>query len=136
MLVAQLRLTLCNPMDFRLQGSSVHGIPQGRILEWIAMPFSRGSSPPREDFYLRAIQFTHLPKAEIKASSTPPFFLLFFFFNRVLIFFIYLLLAALGLCTAAYGLSLVAVSGGHSSLQSLVCSSWCLLLWQSVGSRV
>ena len=33
-------LTLCNPLDCSLQGSSVHGIVQARILEWVAMPFS------------------------------------------------------------------------------------------------
>ena len=41
-LVAQLCLTLCNPMDCSLPGSSVHGIFQARILEWAAIPFSRG----------------------------------------------------------------------------------------------
>ena len=40
MLVAQLCLTLCDPMDCSLPGSSVHGILQGRILEWVAIPFS------------------------------------------------------------------------------------------------
>ena len=39
--------TLCDPMDYSLPGSSVHGILQARILEWVAMPSSRGSSPPR-----------------------------------------------------------------------------------------
>ena len=34
---------LCNPMDYSLPGSSVHGILQARILEWVAIPFSRGS---------------------------------------------------------------------------------------------
>ena len=37
----------CNAMDYNLPGSSVHGILQARILEWIAMPSSRGSSQPR-----------------------------------------------------------------------------------------
>ena len=37
-------LTLCNPMDGSLQASSVHGILQARILEWVAMPSSKGSS--------------------------------------------------------------------------------------------
>ena len=37
----QLCPTLCNPMDYSLPGSSVHGIFQARILEWVAMPFSR-----------------------------------------------------------------------------------------------
>ena len=40
-LVAQLCLTLCNPMDCCLLGSSVHKMLQARILEWIAIPFSR-----------------------------------------------------------------------------------------------
>ena len=41
--VAQSCPTLCNPMDC-LPGSSVHGIFQARVLEWIAISFSRGSS--------------------------------------------------------------------------------------------
>ena len=43
----QLCLTLCNPMDCSPPGSSVHGILQARILECVAMPFSRGSSLTR-----------------------------------------------------------------------------------------
>ena len=39
--------TLCDVMDCSLPGSSVYGILQARILEWVAMPFSRGSSQPR-----------------------------------------------------------------------------------------
>ena len=46
--VAQLCLTLCDPMDCSLPGSSVHGIFQARILEWIAISFSSGSSQPRD----------------------------------------------------------------------------------------
>ena len=41
-LVTQLCLTLCNPMDCSPSGSSVHGILQGRTLEWVAIPFFRG----------------------------------------------------------------------------------------------
>ena len=41
-------LTLCDPMDGSPPGSSVHGIFQARILEWVAMPFSRRSSLPRD----------------------------------------------------------------------------------------
>ena len=41
-------LTLCNPMDCSPLGFSVHGILQSRILEWVAMPSSRGSSWPRD----------------------------------------------------------------------------------------
>ena len=43
-LVAQSCPTLCDLMDYSPPGSSVHGILQARILEWVAMPFSRGSS--------------------------------------------------------------------------------------------
>ena len=41
-------LTLCDPMDCSLPGSSVHGIPQARILEWVAISFSWGASRPRD----------------------------------------------------------------------------------------
>ena len=44
----QLCLTLCNPMDCSLPGSSVHGILQARIPDWVAISFSRGSSWPRD----------------------------------------------------------------------------------------
>ena len=47
-LVAQLCSTLCNPMDCSPPGSSVHGFLQARILEWVAIPFSKGSSWPRD----------------------------------------------------------------------------------------
>ena len=43
-LAAHLGPTLCDLMDYNLPGSSVHGIFQARILEWVAMPFSRESS--------------------------------------------------------------------------------------------
>ena len=39
-------LTLCNPVNCSPPGSSVHGILQARVLEWVAMPSSRGSSQP------------------------------------------------------------------------------------------
>ena len=43
-LVTQSCPILGKPMDYSLPGSSVHGILQARILEWVAIPFSRGSS--------------------------------------------------------------------------------------------
>ena len=48
MLVAQSHPMLCNPMDCNLPGSSVHGILQTRILEWVTMLSSRVSSQPRD----------------------------------------------------------------------------------------
>ena len=47
-LIAQLCPTLCDPMDCNPPGSSVHGILQARILKWVAIPFSRGSSQLRD----------------------------------------------------------------------------------------
>ena len=46
--VAQSCLTLCDPMDCSPPGSSVHGILQARVPEWVAISFSRGSSQPRD----------------------------------------------------------------------------------------
>ena len=46
-LVSQLCPILCDPMDYSLPGSSVHGILQARLLEWVAISFSRRSSWPR-----------------------------------------------------------------------------------------
>ena len=54
--VAQSCPTLCNPMDY-----TVHGILQARILEWVAFPFSRGSSQPRD--------WTHEPQRKPKNTG-------------------------------------------------------------------
>ena len=60
-LVSQSCLTLCDPMDGSPPGSSVHGILQARILEWIAISFSRGSSQPRDRTRSPAFQVDSLP---------------------------------------------------------------------------
>ena len=60
-LVIQLCLTLCDPMDCNPPGSSVHANFQARILEWDVMPFSRGSSATRDQtqvFHLAGRFFT------------------------------------------------------------------------------
>ena len=54
-LVTQLCPTLCDPMDCRPLGSSVHGILQARILEWVAITFSRGSSQLRNRTWVSCI---------------------------------------------------------------------------------
>ena len=66
-LVSKLCPTLCNPMDCSLPGSSVHGILQARILEWVAIAFSRGSFWPRDQIlvFCTALQADSL-------SSEPP----------------------------------------------------------------
>ena len=46
--VTQSCPTFCDPMDYSQPDSSIHGILQARILEWIAISFSRGSSRPRD----------------------------------------------------------------------------------------
>ena len=57
--VAQSCPTLCDPMDCNLLGFSIHGILQARILEWIAISFSRGSSRPRDQTQVSHIGGRH-----------------------------------------------------------------------------
>ena len=52
--VIQLCPTLCDPLDY-----TVRGILQARMLEWVSVPFSRGSSQPREDFRRIPYQLNH-----------------------------------------------------------------------------
>ena len=66
-LVAQLCLTLCHLTDYSPPGYSVHGIIQARILEWVAVPFSRGYSQPKIKHMSPALQADSLP-------SEPPVF--------------------------------------------------------------
>ena len=54
-LVPKSSLTLCNPMDCGLPGSSVQGIFQASILEWVAISFSRESFPPRDQTQVSCI---------------------------------------------------------------------------------
>ena len=61
-LAAKLCLTLCDPMDCSLPGSFVHGILQTRILEWVAIPLSRGDLPnPGIELVSPALQAGSLP---------------------------------------------------------------------------
>ena len=53
----QLCKTLCNPVDYSLSGSSVHGILQTRILEWVAVHSSMGSSLPRDQTCISYISY-------------------------------------------------------------------------------
>ena len=55
LLVAQLCPSLCDFMDYSRPDSSVCGISQARILEWVAIPFSRGSSRPRDQSQVACI---------------------------------------------------------------------------------
>ena len=69
MLVTQPCPTLCNPMDCSPTGSSVYGIPQVRILEWVSIPFSRGSSHPWIKSRSPALQANSLPSEPPGALS-------------------------------------------------------------------
>ena len=65
----------CDPMDCSLPGSSVHEISQARMLAWITMPSSRGSSPPRDRTSISCIAggffTTESPGSEVKAWGLP-----------------------------------------------------------------
>ena len=78
--VAQFCPTLCDPMDCSPPGSSVHGILQARIMEWVAMPSSRGSSQLRDQTHVFYVSCTgrqagSLPlaprKSETKTKRNP-----------------------------------------------------------------
>ena len=61
MKVAQSCLTVCDPMDYSLPGSSYHEVLQARILEWEAVPFSRDLPNPRIKPRSPALQADFLP---------------------------------------------------------------------------
>ena len=86
---AQSCLTLCDPTDCSLPGSSVHGVLQARVLEWVVIPFSRGSSRPRAQTW-----FSHVQADSLAYLSFPHFcfltynigmltFTKFFFFVKI-----------------------------------------------------
>ena len=57
--VTQSCLTLCDPVDCSLPGFSAHGISQARVLEWVVISFSRGSSQPRDQIQVSSIVGGH-----------------------------------------------------------------------------
>ena len=69
-LVVQSCLIVCDPMDCSPQVSSVHGILQARILEWVAIPFSMGSSPSRDQTQVAYIAGNSLP-SELPCIAPP-----------------------------------------------------------------
>ena len=83
-LLTQLCLTLCDPVDHSLPSSSVHGILQARILEWIAIPFSRGSSPPKDQtLHCRQIFLPSEPPGRPKTKEYPLFSLELILLNTI-----------------------------------------------------
>ena len=77
---AQLYWTLCDSMDCSLPGSSVRGIFQARIMEWVAISFSRGTSWPRDGSW---VSWTAGRIITIWATKEVLFF---FFFNKARIY--------------------------------------------------
>ena len=65
-LVAQSCPTLCDPLDCSPPGSSVHGILQARILEWVVISFSRGSFQPRDQTWVSHIVGRYTRGSDIK----------------------------------------------------------------------
>ena len=65
-------LTLCDPMNCSPPGSSVNRILQARILEWVAIPFSRGSSWLRDRTHISYVRQTHSPNMSWNAVSFVP----------------------------------------------------------------
>ena len=86
-LVVQSCLTLCDPVNYSPPSSSVHGILQARILEWGAIPFSRGSSQPRDWTWSSALWADSLP------SEPPgkPIFKVFIALVTILLLLFYVL---------------------------------------------
>ena len=72
-LVAQPCPALCNLMDCSLSGYSVHGALQARILEWIALPSSRGSSQPRDRTCVPCVSLFFTTSAAWEAPFNPYF---------------------------------------------------------------
>ena len=68
--VIQLCLTLCDSMDCSLPGSSIHGILQERILEWLAIAFSRESSQPRDRTWVSHIAGRHFTLMASKMAES------------------------------------------------------------------
>ena len=78
-LVAQLSPTLCDPKDCSPPGSSVHRILQARILEWVAIPFSRGSSWPRDRTHFSCIGGRFYTFWATREAHSPGWLVLFFY---------------------------------------------------------
>ena len=121
--VIQLWLTLCNPMDCCPQSSSTHGLLQARILEWVAISYSRGSSRPRDQTHVSCISalagrfFTTPPPGK-------PFF--FFFKNTINVAFFFFLVF---MQVNKFSVYCVGNSGRHESVRSR-------LSYKEKGSRM
>ena len=69
--VAQMCPTLCDPMDCSLPGSSLNRILQARVLEWVAISFSRGSCQPRDQTRVSRIPGRHCNLWATREAQVP-----------------------------------------------------------------
>ena len=92
----QLCPTLCGPVDYSLPGSSVHGILQVRILQWVAISFFNGSPPPRNWAHIFCIAgrfFTTVPSTKLlkfmwNSDISDLFFLFWFYFGCFILYWV------------------------------------------------
>ena len=146
--VAQSWQTLCDPMDRRLPGSSVHGILQARILDWIAMPSSRGSSCFRDWTcvsyvyklnYIAVIvaSFSYEHDFEIHISCKENFTKQFLFFTKNDILWLFFFLAVpcglQGLSSPTrdwtWALAVEAPSSNHWTTREFLVWLFCFILY-------
>ena len=117
-LFAQSCPALCDPMDSSPLGSSVHGILQARILEWVAMPFSREFSQHRDQTpgfpHYRQVLTTKPPTAPITTQFLPSFASAFSFPQVVVIKQNFILISISE--SASWGTHFTTISLGFSGL--------------------
>ena len=87
--VTQLCPTLCNPMDCSPSGSSVHGIFQARILEWVAISSARGSPGPRDQTSVFCISWVSCTDRQNFYHWTPWEAHIYVYIFRVIFIYIY-----------------------------------------------
>ena len=81
-LVTQSCLTLYHPVECSPPGSSVHGILWAGILEWVAMPFSRGSSQPRDQTWVSRICRQNLDQLSHNESPSKEVFVEYLLYTK------------------------------------------------------
>ena len=72
-LVTKSSLTPCDPVDWSPPSSSVHGLSQARIPEWVAISFFKGSSPPWDETHSSAWQADSLPPSHLGSPTCDVF---------------------------------------------------------------
>ena len=144
-LVAQSCLTVCNAMDYSPTSSSVHGILQSRILEWVAVPFSRGSSRPRDQTWIWQIySLLSEPMYSLLYSHAPAWCvclpLLYFYLSLLFFTWVFLLCVFLSCCYSLILKNLGDFPGGlmvktpHSQCRDMgSIPGWGTKMWHSVA---